>query len=45
MSARRILHKLEQAGLVAITGEEQPVHRGRPRYVFSSIRSSVMEIF
>ncbi|WP_067725889.1 helix-turn-helix domain-containing protein [Oceanobacillus damuensis] len=34
-SARRILSKLEQASLAVITGEEQPIHRGRPRQVYS----------
>ena len=34
-SARRIINKLEKVNLVAITGEEQPVHRGRPRQVFA----------
>lgn len=34
-SARRILNKLEQANLAIVTGEEQPVKRGRPRQVYS----------
>jgi len=33
-SARRILNKLEQADLAVVTGEEQPVNRGRPRQVY-----------
>jgi hypothetical protein len=34
-SARRILSKLEQVDLAIVTGEEQPVNRGRPRQVYS----------
>lgn len=34
-SARRLLNKLEQAELVAVTGQEQPAHRGRPRQIYS----------
>ncbi|MFA1821408.1 GTP cyclohydrolase IIa [Virgibacillus oceani] len=34
-SARRILNKLEQVDLAVVTGEEQPVNRGRPRQVYS----------
>ncbi|MEC5188739.1 MULTISPECIES: transcriptional regulator [Geobacillus] len=34
-SARRLLSRLEQAGLVSVTGEEQPVNRGRPRQIYS----------
>lgn len=34
-SARRILIRLEQVGLAAVTGEEQPINRGRPRQIYS----------
>lgn len=37
-SARRILHKLEQADLAEVTGEEQPIARGRPRQIYSLAR-------
>ncbi|MDY0944281.1 GTP cyclohydrolase IIa [Priestia megaterium] len=33
-SARRILNTLERNKLAAITGEEQPIHRGRPRNLY-----------
>ncbi len=33
-SARRILASLEEAGIAAAVGEEQPAGRGRPRQIF-----------
>ncbi|WP_232695902.1 GTP cyclohydrolase IIa [Brevibacillus daliensis] len=33
-SARRILHKLEQAQVATVVGEEQPIGRGRPRQLY-----------
>ncbi len=36
-SARRILTKLEKVKLATVTGEEQPVHRGRPRQIYSLV--------
>ncbi|WP_202081003.1 hypothetical protein [Caldalkalibacillus salinus] len=33
-NARRILREMEKVGLVKVTGEEQPGHRGRPRKVY-----------
>lgn len=34
-SARRILNKLEEVHLASVTGEEQPIYRGRPRQIYS----------
>lgn len=34
-SARRILSKLEQSKIVKISGEEQPIGRGRPRQIYT----------
>jgi hypothetical protein len=33
-SARRILNQLERSELAVIVGEEQPIHRGRPRHLY-----------
>lgn len=33
-SARRILNKLEDKGLAAVIGEEQPITKGRPRQIY-----------
>ncbi|MGN7393118.1 transcriptional regulator [Peribacillus frigoritolerans] len=33
-SARRILNILERSELAVIIGEEQPIHRGRPRHLY-----------
>ncbi|KON88071.1 hypothetical protein AF332_15465 [Sporosarcina globispora] len=33
-SARRILNTLERNELAVIVGEEQPIHRGRPRHLY-----------
>lgn len=34
-SARRILSKLEEVNLAKVTGEEQPINRGRPRQIYT----------
>ncbi|MCG7342673.1 transcriptional regulator [Sporosarcina sp. ACRSL] len=34
-SARRILNILERNNLAVIAGEEQPIHRGRPRHLYN----------
>ena len=34
-SARRILTTLERSNLAVLVGEEQPIHRGRPRHLYN----------
>lgn len=42
-SSRRILNKLEGINLAVVTGEEQPINRGRPRQIYSLFLEKMLE--